>query len=224
MAFDDWGSLALRPITSLLEVNGWHLWRGERHLLKGLGFTLSAGELLQLLWSNGTGKTSLLRSIAGILQPEAGELRWQGEPVKQDRSALLRDLAYQGHELALKPGLTPLENLTTLCELRGGRSPSEIVESLRQNGLPESHHRQRLATLSAGQQRRVALTRLSLWRASLWLLDEPAANLDAAGQQVLTARLAEHLQSGGCALVATHLPLEVPGAQVRRWLSPEQVI
>jgi heme exporter protein A len=205
----------------VLEVRQLHLWRGDRHLLQGVGFRLDAGQALQLLWPNGTGKTSLLRCIAGFLYAEGGEILWNGNPVARDRDAFHCELAYLGHETALKGDLTAVENLRYSLSLRRKVSAAELQASLQQAELAHLDPAQPVRSFSAGQRRRVALARLSLWRAGLWLLDEPAANLDAAGQAVLTKMLLQHLAGGGTALIATHQALELPGIDSRTWPSPE---
>ena len=204
----------------VLEVRQLHLWRGERHLLEGLSLGLAAGQALQLLWPNGTGKTSLLRCIAGFLHAEGGDILWQGAPVKRDRDAFHRELAYLGHEPALKGDLTALENLRYSLGLRHRVTDAQLREALRVAGLAHLDPAQPVRSFSAGQQKRVALARLSLWGAGLWLLDEPAANLDAAGQAVVVEFLSRHLAAGGCALIATHQPLNLPGADSREWREP----
>lgn len=208
----------------MLEVGNLHLWRGDRHLLRGLGFSLPPGQALQLLWPNGTGKTSLLRCIAGFLHAEEGTIRWQGRPVREDRDAFHWNLAYLGHDTALKADLTALENLRFGCALRWRLADAALQAALNNVGLDRIDPRQPVRSLSAGQQRRVALARLSLWGAKLWLLDEPAANLDAAGQQVLERMLNAHLEAGGMAMLATHHGLNIPDAHRRNWLSPQEAI
>jgi heme exporter protein A len=204
----------------LLQVTKLHLWRGERHLLKGLTFGIAAGQLVQLLWPNGTGKTSLLRCLAGFLYAEEGNVEWQGRPVREDRLAFHRDLAYLGHDNALKDDLSADENLRFACALRTRPDAARLRQALEAVGLGAIDPRLPVRHFSAGQKRRVALARLSLWEARLWLLDEPVTNLDAAGQAVFTKLLSAHLAGGGMALVATHRAIELPGADVRLWLSP----
>ena len=164
----------------MLEVKQLHLWRGERHLLKGVGFNLHSGQALQLLWPNGTGKTSLLRCIAGFLYAEEGQVLWDGSPVARTREAFNCQLAYLGHEPALKGDLTAMENLRFSLGLRQRVSEAQSGDALRAAGLAHLDPQQPVRSFSAGQRKRVALARLSLWRARLWLLDEPAANLDRA--------------------------------------------
>jgi len=208
----------------LLEVHQLHLWRGDRHLLKGLHFNLQAGELLQLLWPNGLGKTSLLRCIAGFLHAEQGEIRWQGHAIAQDRASFHWDLAYLAHEGALKSDLSALENLRFACALRYHHAEARLIAALEQVGLGAIDPHLPVRFYSAGQKRRVSLARLSLWGARLWLLDEPAANLDAVGQAVFEQLLSAHLQSGGCALVATHQPITLAGAPSRQWRTPQESV
>lgn len=214
-------SPAVRTILRL-EVHNLHLWRGDKHLLRALSFSLEAGSALQLLWPNGTGKTSLLRCLAGFAHAEEGRILWNGQAVGADRDAFHWDMAYMGHDTALKADLTALENLRFACALRAPRSDADLNRALDAVGLSKIEPRQPVRSLSAGQQRRVALARLSLWNAKLWLLDEPAANLDAAGQAVLEGILKSHLQSGGAAILATHHALNLPQAHCRLWHSPTE--
>jgi heme exporter protein A len=207
---------------NLLEVTQLHLWRGDRHLLKGLDFTLDGGQLLQLLWPNGTGKTSLLRCLAGFTYAEEGQVRWEGRRVAEDRDEFHWQLAYLGHENALKDDLTALENLRFSCALRAHLAPAQLQDSLAAVGLASIDPQLPVRNFSAGQKRRVALARLSLWGARLWLLDEPATNLDAAGQTVFTGLLQQHLANGGAAIVATHRRIEVSGVKCRYWNLPAE--
>ena len=204
----------------MLEVSELHLWRGDRHLLRGLNLSLAPGEAMQLLWPNGTGKTSLLRTIAGFLYPESGHVRWQGQSIDQDRDAFHRDLAYQGHGTALKADLSATENLRFACDLRHETSAAQIHDALDRVGLQGLRPDLPVRSLSAGQQRRVSLARVMLWKARLWLLDEPASNLDASGQQILRDLLERHLRGGGLALLAAHQAVPLDSAACRLSHSP----
>jgi heme exporter protein A len=208
----------------VLEVGNLHLWRGHTHLLRGIGFTLAPGQALQLTWPNGTGKTSLLRCLAGFLHAEEGSIRWQGQDLTHRRDVLHRDLAYLGHETALKQDLSTLENLRLCCAMRCGARPEQIQAQLDALGLEPSARDRPVRSLSAGQQRRAALARLALWDAALWILDEPAANLDARGQAALCAVLLAQLRNGGSVLVATHQPLVLDEADNRVWAHPAVAI
>lgn len=182
------------------------MWRGERHVLHGLSFALAAGEALQVMWANGTGKTSLLRALAGLVFVEGGEILWRGAPRRDDPAGYHAHLGFLGHDLGLKPDLTASENLRYGAGLHVACSRERVRDALARVGLtamadaPVRH-------MSAGQQRRVALARLRLQSATLWLMDEPAANLDANGQQLVTELVEELLDAGGAAIVATHQPL-----------------
>ena len=208
---------SIPAVRTMLNVSGLHLWRGDRHLLKGVGFSLAPGQALQLLWPNGTGKTSLLRCVAGFLHAELGQVDWDGRNVSADRDAFHWNLAYLGHELALKGDLSAFENLRHSCALRTPVAADHIRAVLDEVGLGRLDSGQPVRSFSAGQQRRVALARLQLWGARLWLLDEPAANLDADGQRIVASMLQVHLAAGGMALLATHQAIELTDIDNRIW-------
>ena len=209
---------------NLLQVTQLHLWRGDRHLLRGLDFAVASGELLQLLWPNGTGKTSLLRCLAGFVHAEEGEIRWNGQSIRDDRSDFHWALAYLGHENALKDELSAQENLRFACALRTRHDAARLDQALDTVGLGRIDPALPVRSFSAGQKRRVALARLALWDARLWLLDEPVTNLDAAGQAVFEKLLSLHLAAGGAAIIATHRQIDLPGAACRYWRTPQEAL
>jgi len=186
-----------------LEARAVHLWRGEKHLLRGVSFALYSGELLQVVGPNGVGKTSLLRCVAGLLPTEQGDIVWQGRQLPDGRDEFHRELAYLAHVNGLKTDLTALENLRFGVSIRRGVATEELRETLRLLHV-ESCADLPVRALSAGQKRRVALARVMLTRAPLWILDEPITNLDKAGIALFEARIAEHMRAGGMILTAAH--------------------
>jgi heme exporter protein A len=202
-----------------LSVERIHVWRGERHLLRGVSFALAPGQLLQVSGPNGAGKSTLLRAVCGLTRPEQGEVRWGGTPIAAVRESFLAQLAYAAHEPALKGDLTALENLHFAVSLRRRADMAELGACLERTGVGSCAE---LAAriLSAGQRRRVALARVLALRAPLWVLDEPFANLDAAGAGMLSAILREHVEAGGAALVVAHHELAVGIATRRLELAP----
>lgn len=191
-----------------------HVWRGDRHVLKGVSLTLAARELLHITGPNGTGKTTLLRVASGLLRPEQGQVAWLGRPIASARAEYHSALAYAPHEPALKGDLTPLENLGFMIGLKRRVQAAELKAHLVRTGVGECADLP-VRVLSAGQRRRVAMARVLASRAPLWLLDEPFTNLDRAGSELLSVLLAEHVNAGGMALVVAHHDLSI-AATLRR--------
>ena len=186
--------------------------RGARRLFAPLSLQLHAGEWVHLQGENGVGKTTLLRTVCGLTPAASGSVLWQGQPIAQVRSALQSELLYLGHSLALKADLSPLENLQVDAQLRGHPTGTpQILDALAELGLNSLAHLP-LRVLSQGQQRRVALARLVLSRAALWVLDEPWVALDAKSMQALTQRLDAHVQAGGSLLFTSHQPAALTSA------------
>jgi heme exporter protein A len=198
-----------------LEVENLHLWRGERHVLRGVGFALGRGACLHVAGPNGSGKTTLLRTVCGLLYPESGRLLWEGRDVHQDLPGFHSALIYIGHEAPLKADLSARENLRYWVGMRRRVGPDSLESALQRVGASAWSERP-ARTLSAGQTRRVALAALSLLWAPLWLLDEPTTNLDAEGQQLVGTLIEEHLERGGLVLAAAHHELPLPRSQVQR--------
>lgn len=196
-----------------LAVVGVHCRRGGRMLLKDVNFDVARGQLVELRGSNGSGKTTLIRVLAGLTPPSSGKLCWQGAPFSRGDETYARQMAYLGHQNALGAELSATENLRFFQHLQAGvmREPSDALQAW---GLAHVSHLP-VRRLSQGQRRRLALARVWSRQCSLWLLDEPCAALDEAGAKLLDARLTEHLEQGGAAIVATHRPLGVPSGALR---------
>jgi len=176
--------------------------RGERCLFRDIGFALDAGQLLLLEGHNGSGKTSLLRALVGMLEFETGEIRWNGTPIADERDAFFSSLVWLGHRVGLKGDLTLVENLRFESCLHASR-PGALDSALGRLGL-ERLRELPVRSLSAGQQRRVALARMLIAEAELWIMDEPFTNLDREGRALVESLVSEHLQSGGMCVMAAH--------------------
>ena len=189
--------------------------RGERCLFRDIGFALDPGELLLLEGHNGSGKTSLLRAMVGMLEFETGEIRWNGVPVRDARHEFFAALVWLGHRVGLKADLTLIENLHFESCLRASRFDAfdSVIERLgldRLRMLP-------LRALSAGQQRRAALARMLLADVELWVMDEPFTNLDRDGRKLVESLVAEHLGNGGMCVMAAHqdVAIDAPVVSVK---------
>jgi heme exporter protein A len=202
---------------ALLGAAGLECVRGERTLFSGLSLELHGGELLRVAGANGSGKTSLLRMLCGLLEPDEGEVRWRGEPIGALREDFWRELVYIGHANALKDDLTAVENLVVARALQGARlGEARALEALADLGLERSA-RLPARALSQGQRRRVALARLALSESQpLWILDEPFSALDAAAVEQVRATLAAHLARGGMLLYSTHQDVAIEARASRR--------
>ncbi len=178
--------------------------RGDRLLFKDLGFVLEAGSLLYVLGENGSGKSSLLRMLCGLLTPEQGEILWAGKSIKNHAELYLPNLKYLGHLNGLKDDLTALENLQMGARIAGQDvTATAALAALTAIGIARCANLP-VRVLSQGQKRRVALAALWLSRSPLWILDEPFAALDVAATEVLAARISEHLAAGGMTILTSH--------------------
>ncbi|MEO8102035.1 MAG: cytochrome c biogenesis heme-transporting ATPase CcmA [Betaproteobacteria bacterium] len=192
-----------------LAATGLTLSRGPRRLFSDLSFRLVPGQALVLRGANGSGKTTLLRVLAGLTVAEGGELRWHGERWTALCAGQRAASLYLGHANALKDELTAAENLAEALAFDGMVIAGSLQrQSLDNMGLAGRHHLP-ARRLSQGQKRRVGLARLALARKPLWLLDEPTNALDADGVALFSTVVAGHLQQGGMACVASHLPLSI---------------
>ncbi|MBI3903301.1 MAG: cytochrome c biogenesis heme-transporting ATPase CcmA [Nitrosomonadales bacterium] len=200
----------------MLEISDLACARGDHRLFSGLCFALSAGELLQVEGVNGSGKTSLLRSLCGFLIPEAGTIRWRGEDIREMREDYHAEMVYLGHHNAIKDELNALENLHINAGLSGcALDDKQAIAALRRMGL-KGRETLPVKVLSQGQRRRVALARLLVGNAPLWILDEPLTALDVGAVGLMQELIGEHLANGGMVIYTTHQPLEVAGVTTRR--------
>jgi heme exporter protein A len=191
----------------VLQVDGVAAFRGGRLVFRDLGFTVPAGGALTLTGPNGAGKSTLLRVLAGLLPPAAGRVLWQGQDALSDPPLHARRVAYVGHQDAIKPGLTAAENLAFAARI--GRVPvSAGLAAMGLSTLADLPARM----LSAGQRRRLALARLALWQAPLWLVDEPTLGLDTRAIGLFESLVSAHQARGGIVVAATHTALAFAGA------------
>ncbi|WP_242107815.1 heme ABC exporter ATP-binding protein CcmA [Luteimonas aquatica] len=205
-------SATVSPPPPLLAVRGLRFARNELPVFGPLSFSVEAGEALLVRGDNGAGKTTLLRVLAGLLRGDAGEIALRGQPATAAVRAAT--VAYLGHLPALKADLSALENLQFLCGLHGRRSGMSLERAMATVGL--AGYEDALARqLSAGQKKRLSLARLWLAPAPLWLLDEPYANLDLDGIELVNRMVQAHLREGGAALVTTHGAYAAPPVRTR---------
>lgn len=178
-------------------------------MLSGVSLDVAAGQVLHVAGANGAGKTTLLRVLAGLLTAEQGGVIWQGRPITTNFDSYAAGLAYLGHSDALKADFSARENLAHEVGLRRPVTPADIDEALMRVGLSDCRDLP-ARVLSAGQRRRLAMARVMLTTAPLWILDEPFTNLDHVGVVLLSGVIAEHLDGSGAAIIAAHQPPAIP--------------
>lgn len=200
----------------MLEVEQLECRRGDRRLFADLSLRIKGGTLLHVRGRNGSGKTTLLRALCGLFTPDSGRILWRGEPIRELAEDFRRDLLYFGHLNGIKQDLTGIENLRVAATL-AGNPPDEgrLWEALKRLGLLGFED---LPTrmLSQGQKKRVALARLVLSRAPLWVLDEPFTALDVDAVALLQELIANHVAGGGLAVLTTHQEVALTSGQVAR--------
>jgi len=187
--------------------------RNDIELFRDLSFELQAGEILQVEGVNGSGKTSLLRIMCGLTMPAEGAVLWQDSPIESCRIDYYADMTYVGHNSGLKSNLTCEENLQVASISNHFHDDFDIeaaMEKMEIDDLIDEY----AGKLSAGQQRRVAMTRLLLSKAKLWILDEPFTALDLHSRQRMEQLLDQHCNNGGMAILTTHHELNVPNTTV----------
>jgi heme exporter protein A len=200
----------------MLEVRNLGCIRGHRRLFGGIDFTLTPGTLLQVHGPNGSGKTSLLRILCGLLAPDEGEIRWQGASIRSLGEEYFRSVTYVGHRNGIKEELTSVENLRISNGLAGTKLSREQASGvLGEIGLAGKENLP-ARLLSEGQRRRSALARLITRSTPLWLLDEVLTSLDNAAVTQMKSLIEKHLANGGMALVATHQDLGLVAGSFQR--------
>lgn len=196
-------------------MQGIDFWRGDRQVLAGVSLEMLGGECVHVLGPNGAGKSTLLRIVTGLLTAEQGTVGWGGKATRLQHDDFCAASCYLAHNDGLKPEFTARENLAFDAGLRRIVRDEEIADALSQVGLSHAHD-QLVGTMSAGQRRRLAMARVMLAAAPLWVLDEPYTNLDSGGSALVAALIGRHLDAGGGALIAAHQPPPIPHHVPRR--------
>lgn len=197
-----------------LEARELSCFRGENLLFQSLSFAVRPGDVVQIEGRNGRGKTTLLRILGGLGVADEGEVLWNGVKMPRARADFYSELCWVGHRDGIKDELTPIENLVAAQALGENAREVDYSTVLKSLGL---HDRDTVPcrSLSAGQRRRVALARLAVTDASVWILDEPLTALDVAGREQLQVMMTEHAQAGGMVVYTTHQPLPLEGCNCK---------
>ena len=201
-------------MSSLLQTRDLACMKDDRMLFEGLNVDLIPGQILLVEGKNGSGKTSLLRILTGLSLPERGEVLWQGEPIDRVGADYYEQVNYVGHHDGIKRDLTCLENLR-LVQAMGKPLPIDLDDALDQVNLYRFGDNF-VATLSAGQKRRLAMARLVVTEAKLWIMDEPFTSLDKASMAMFQEMFEKHLENGGIIVMTSHHDIEMPNSDVIR--------
>ena len=197
-----------------LEVRELGCFRGENLLFQNLSFTVRAGDVVQIEGGNGRGKTTLLRIIGGLGVADEGQVLWNSVPMPRARADFYSQLSWVGHRDGIKDELTAIENLVAAQALSESAREIDYSKVLKSLGLVDRDTIP-CRSLSAGQRRRVALARLAVSDAKVWILDEPLTALDVAGREQLQRMMIEHAQSGGMVVYTTHQSLPLDGCKCK---------
>jgi heme exporter protein A len=199
----------------MLEVSALCCTRGEREIFRNVSFALADGAWIHVRGENGAGKTTLLKALTGLLRPASGSVAWNGIPLHESGDDFHRDLLYLGHANGMKDDLDAAENLMITGAVAGAPTTAEIALAMRELGLNPLNRRP-VRSLSQGQKRRVALSRLALGRTRLWILDEPFAALDTTAVASVARLMDRHLERGGTLVLTSHqeIPLAIAGAEL----------
>ena len=199
---------------SVLRAENLECVRNDMVLFSGLSLSVSDGQVLQIKGPNGCGKTSLLRILCGLALPNEGTVYWNDRDIRAYNGEYVENVSYVGHHNGTKKELTPSENLrvsNALSTSVNGTSPEQALEKFGLYGYEDTP----VGKLSSGQQRRVALSRLLLTQAHLWILDEPFTSVDDAGRKFIADVLKLHMDAGGMLILVSHEPVEIPGVSIR---------
>lgn len=198
-----------------LRTEGLECIRNDMMLFSELSLSVSNGEMLQIEGPNGSGKTSLLRILCGLAIPDEGYVYWDDQKIQDFNGEYIRHVSYVGHTNGLKAELTPLENLKisrALSISTNGASPEEAIKKFGLYGYEDMPVRK----LSSGQKRRVALSRLLLSDAHLWILDEPFTSVDDNGRKFIADVLKDHMEKGGMLVMVSHEPVQITNVKITR--------
>lgn len=207
----------------LLEVKNLQCVRGDNELFSGLSFSLKSKQMMRVEGQNGTGKTTLLRALCGLYEPDHGEVFWSDISIRKQGEAYLKELFFLGHNNAIKADLSALENLQINMALAGNNfSEDVLLKALDDIGLFGSEYKP-TAHLSQGQKRRVALASLLLTKAKLWILDEPFVALDGFAVKLLQDVIAKHVENGGMVILTTHQEVPLTSGEIIRINLDQQI-